>query len=435
MKETILQFGTGNFLRAFFDVFIDRLQKAGLYDGGVVIVSPTDSKNIDLINRQNGRWHVLERGVMNGQVSEKSREIGCVTRAVNPYRDFAGFLELAENPELRFVVSNTTEAGIAFDPGCRMSDAPAASFPGKVTQLLYRRFSLGLPGLVFLPCELIDDNAAAMKDAVLRYAGLWELPAAFVRWTEEENAFCNTLVDRIVTGRPADAADWEASNGADPLLDAAEPYCFWAIEGNYEAGLPLQAAGVNAVWADDISFYKKRKVRVLNGAHTTLVFPAMLSGIETVGESVADGTMRRFLQKTLFTYVLPLLGETPENLAFTGAVLERFANPFIAHKFRSIALNSVSKFRVRVLPTMLEYHETYGEYPKTMLVAFAALIRWYKTEDPADDADNVRFIKESGLPEILKNEKLWGRDLSAMLPDLQTAYDMDVSEAITWSLS
>ncbi|MBQ6119411.1 MAG: tagaturonate reductase, partial [Clostridia bacterium] len=415
--------------------FIDRLHRAGLYDGDIVIVSPTDSANVARVNAQDGRYHLLLRGVAEGATVNECRAIGCVTRAVNPYQDFEGYLALAESPDLRFVISNTTEAGIAFDGTCRLTDRPAASFPAKLTQWLYRRWQKDLPGVAVLACELIDHNADLLREYVLRYAALWGTDAAFAEWVRKENRFCNTLVDRIVTGRPEDAADWERENGPDALLDAAEPYHFWAIEGDFEDELPLRRAGLNVIWTDDISFYKKRKVRVLNGAHTSMVFPALLAGIETVGDCLKDEQLNAFLQACLFRYILPVLGETEENLAFAAAVLERFANPFIRHKLTSIALNSVSKWSVRVMPTLLEYRERFGSSPRPLVLSLAALIRYYRTHEVADAPGNAAFLREHELPEILANAALWGTDLSALLEPLKEAYEIqDVRKAIAWSL-
>ena len=435
MKETILQFGTGNFLRAFAGDFIDRLHRVGLYDGGIVIVSPTDSANVARINAQGGRYHLLLRGVAEGATVDECRAINCVTRAVNPYADFEAYLALADNPDLRFVISNTTEAGIAFDEACRLTDRPAAAFPAKLTQWLYRRWQKGLPGVVILACELIDHNADLLRDYVLRYAALWQTEAAFADWVRGANRFCNTLVDRIVTGRPADAAEWERDNGPDALLDAAEPYHFWAIEGDFENELPLRRAGLNVIWTDDISFYKKRKVRVLNGAHTSLVFPALMAGMETVGDCLKDEQLNAFLQACLYRYILPVLGETEENLAFAAAVLERFANPFIRHQLTSIALNSVSKWAVRVMPTVLEYKERFGSYPRPMLVSLAELVRYYRTHEVTDAPGVQAFMREYRLPQILANTAFWGTDLSDMLKPLEDAYHQHtIREAIAWSL-
>lgn len=435
--ETILQFGTGNFLRAFVCDFIDTLHRQGLYDGTVVIVSPTDSRRVETIRAQNGEYHLILRGISNGRQVDEMRPIRCVSRAVNPYREFDAFLSLAGSPSLRFVVSNTTEAGISFDPACRLTDAPCASFPGKVAQLLYHRYRKGLSGLVFFACELIDRNADLLKEYVLKYCRLWELPEDFAAWIETENTFRNTLVDRIVTGYPEDG---DALNAAfdvpDRLLDAAEPYHFWAIEGDHENELPFRAAGLNVVWTDDISFYKKRKVSVLNGAHTSIVFPALLAGLETVGDCLADPQLNDFLRVCLNAYILPVLGEDEEDRAFADAVLERFANPFLHHQLRSIALNSVSKYAARVLPTLSGYHQRFGSVPKPMILSLCALIRFYREDEPQDSAENIEAIRNNGLEAILSNEALWGTDLSVFLPEARECFAIgDIREAIRWSIS
>lgn len=438
MKEKIIQFGTGAFLRGFADAFVDKLNKDGLFDGGIVIVSPTDSKNIDTINSQQGRYNLLIRGIKNGETVSNRYEINSVSRAVNPYRDFDGFLSLADNADMRFIISNTTEAGIVFDENCKFGDRPAASFPAKLAQLLYRRFENGLDGFVILACELIDNNADELKKCVLKYADEWKLGKDFIDFVENKNHFCNTLVDRIVTGYPKDEADELLSEIGwdDRLLDTAEPYHFWAIQGDFEKELPLKAAGLNVIWTNDISFYKKRKVRVLNGAHTSTVFPALLCSVETVSEALNDEQLNRLLRTNLFKYILPVLGETKENIDFANAVLERFQNPFIKHRWESIALNSISKFSVRVLPTMLDYKEMFGTYPKTMCLSLAALIKYYKLNEIKDDEAKVEYIRGNDLPVILGNSNLWGSDLSDMLDAVSEAYQFDdTRKAIEWSLS
>ena len=441
MKETILQFGTGKFLRAFVDAFVDTLNRQGLYDGKIVIVSPTDSKTVDAINAQRGAYHLVLRGLKNGRAVCEPRKINSVTRAVNPYRDFDAFLALAGNADLRFVVSNTTEAGIRFDPACRFGDRPAASFPGKLTQFLFERYQKGCGGLVILACELIEDNGRALKQCVLRYAEQWDLGDGFRSWLETENHFCGTLVDRIVTGFPAeDAARFFAEFGEpDDLLDTAEPYHLWVIEGDFENELPLKRGGVNVIWTDDVAPYKKMKVRILNGAHTSLVFPSLLCGVESVGESLDDALLNDFLHTCLFSYILPTLGETEETRRFAGAVLERFRNPYIRHLWTAIALNSVSKYTARVLPTVTDYVQAHGALPKPLIFSLACLLRYYKETAPADDAAAVGFIKTHGVREILTNAELWGTDLgpAAVLVDecLKKIDETGIREAIRWSMS
>ena len=441
MKETILQFGTGKFLRAFADAFVDTLGKQGLYDGKIVIVSPTDSKTVETINAQGGVYHLMLRGIENGREICETTKITSVSRAVNPYRDFDAFLGLAKNPDLRFVISNTTEAGICYEPACAFGDRPASSFPGKLTQFLFERYRLRLGGLVILACELIEDNGRALKACVLRYAEQWALGEDFLSWLNAEVRFCGTLVDRIVTGfSEAEAEALFASLGCrDALLDTAEPYHLWVIEGNFENELPLQKGGCNVIWTDDVAPYKKMKVRILNGSHTSLVFPSLLCGVESVGESLDDTLLNAYLHACLFGYILPTLGETEENRQFAEAVLERFRNPYIHHLWRSISLNSVSKFTARVLPTVTEYLHTHAAPPRPLVFSLACLLRYYRENDPTDSAEAVDFIKTHDVPAILSTAGLWGCDLSGLTKAVEESLAQmereGIREAIRWSMS
>ncbi|MDE5995332.1 MAG: tagaturonate reductase [Eubacterium sp.] len=437
MKETIIQFGTGNFLRGFADYFVDEMNKQGLYDGKIAVVSPTNSKTVEVLNQQNCIYNLYLRGIENGEEVCRHTEIHSITRAINPYADFDAYLALAHNPDFRFIISNTTEAGIEYVADNQFEDKPAKSFPAKLTQLLYERFKAGLNGFVILACELIDHNGEELQNCVLNYAQQWNLGEDFYNWIVEENKFCNTLVDRIVTGYPKDEAEALCPN--DALLDTAEIYHFWAIEGNYENELPLQKAGFNVIWTDNIASYKKRKVRVLNGAHTSMVIPAMLCGVETVGECLKDELINRYLKDNLFTYILPVIGENADNIAFANAVLERFANPYIKHLLKSISLNSVSKFSVRVLPTILDYKNMNGSYPKPLVFSLACLIEYYKKCTPQDNENLIEFIKENDVKSILSNADLWGSDLSDMLDIVEESLDkihsVGIREAIEWALS
>ncbi len=440
MKETILQFGTGNFLRGFADYFIDVLNEKGLYNGRIVIVKPTNKGNINTFEEQNCVYNLYLRGIKNGGEVSKKREIHSISRVVDPYNDYENYLKLAHNSDLRFVFSNTTEAGIEFNPDCKLNDRPALSFPGKVTQFLYERYKKNLSGLVFLPCELIDKNADMLKECVLKYIELWELGEDFANWINNENTFCNTLVDRIVTGFPKNEANelFKEIGYEDKLLNTGEIFHLWVIEGNFENEIPLKKAGFNVVWTDDVSPYKKMKVRILNGAHTSMVFPALLKGIETVGECLKDELIGEFLSVNLNKYILPVLGSTDEAKAFADAVIERFKNPYIHHELKSIALNSVSKFTVRVLPTMLDYKNMFGEIPKTMAVSLAALITYYKSNDIKDNEYAVDYIRNNDVVSILSNEKLWEQNLNEFADDVNEAYGIitadGISEAIKWAL-
>ncbi len=439
MKEKILQFGEGNFLRGFADAFIDKLNKEGLFDGGVVIVKPTDSDKPDLFSKQSCVYNLILRGFQNGEEYTSRQEIRCVSRFINPYKSYNDYISLANNPELRFVISNTTEAGICFSGGDCFDDRPAHSFPAKVTQFLYARYEAGLGGLVFLPCELIDGNADRLRDCIIKYAELWELGDGFISWIKGENRFCNTLVDRIVTGYPADEAEalCREIGYDDRLLDTAEPYHLWAIEGDFESELPLKAAGLNVIWCDDIKPYKKQKVRILNGAHTLIVFPSLLSKNETVKESLDDGLINRYLQKYLGGVVLPVLDEGAEK--FADSVIERFKNPFIRHQLKAISLNSVSKFNARVLPTAKDYYEKFNRSSKEIALSLAALIYYYKNYDVTDEQSAVNYIRNNEINDILSSETLWEYDLRIMSEDVRKAYklieDEGIRRALEWSLS
>lgn len=440
MKEKIIQFGTGNFLRGFADYFIDKLNKENLYDGKIVIVSPTNSKTVDALNKQDCRYNLYLRGIENGKEICERTEIHSINRAINPYRDYDSYINLAKNPDFRFIISNTTEAGIAFSADDKFTDKPAKSFPAKLTQLLYARYKAGQRGFVILSCELIDDNGKELEKCVLDYARLWNLGDDFCKWVSNENDFCNTLVDRIVTGYPKDEADRLCAEigYTDKLLDTAEPYHLWVIEGNYEKELPLQKAGLNVVWADDVKAYKKMKVRILNGSHTSLVFPSLLCGVATVKESLDDKDLSEFLNTCLFEYILSTLGETEENRQFANAVLERFVNPYIKHLWKSISLNSVSKFTARVLPTITDYVKKNNTLPKPLVFSLACLMEYYKTNDVSDDKSAVEYIKNYSVKDILSNTELWNCDLSNMLDLVEESIDKihsdGIREAIKWAL-
>ena len=414
--ERVIQFGEGGFLRGFVDWMIQKLNDNGSFCGNVVVVQPIEQGMCDMLTAQNCGYTHLIRGV---EGVEKTI-VNSISRCVKPYDDFASYLALAENPDFRFVVSNTTEAGIVFSEEDKLTDAPPKSFPAKLTLLLKRRFELGLPGFVFLPCELIDRNGDNLKKCVLAYAKLWGLGDAFVSWIENENYFTNTLVDRINTGYPK--GEDVGLGYEDNMVNTSEYFHLWVIETDYdiEAELPFAAAGLNViVTKDKLEMYRTRKVRILNGAHTSLVPYALLSGLDTVKSCVDNEVMREHIRKCVFDEIIPTLDlPRDELIAYANDVLERFSNPYIKHYLSAIALNSVSKFKVRVLPSLLEYIKRYGKMPETLLFAFAKLIEFYKTDMTNDDADVVEFMKSHGTLEILANEKLWGVDLSYLEPEV-----------------
>ena len=432
MKETIIQFGEGGFLRSFADVFVHKMNEQGLYDGKVVVVQPIAKGLIPVINEQKGVYHQFLRGIENGQVVNECIKVISISRGVDPYTDYAEYLKLAHNPDMRVIISNTTEAGIEYLGTEGFDDAPPKSFPAKLTRLLYERFDAGLAGFIILSCELIDNNGKELLDCVLKYAKLWKLSEEFVQWVQQENHFCNTLVDRICTGYPKDEVEELTAflGEEDKLMNTAEIFHLWVIEGDFEQEFPLKAAGVNVIWTPDVKPYKKRKVRILNGAHTSMVLAARLYGLSTVKECLDDITVRAFLDKTLSEEIIPTLGSTEEDITFGKAVLDRFANPFVKHQLLSIALNSVSKSKARVLPTLLEYYEERGVLPKCMTFSLAALIAFYRTDEANDGEEIMEFMKTASVADILKKEQYWGRDLSFMLSEVEYYYNLMTTQGM-----
>ncbi len=425
-KETVIQFGEGGFLRGFVDYFFQKLKDQGMFDGSVVIVQPIERGMCEVLKQQNCEYNLFLRGIDDGKVVDEHTHIDIISRCVNPYVENEAYLALAENPDFRFIVSNTTEAGIQFVEDNRFEDTPAKSFPGKLTQLLYKRFKLGLKGFIILSCELIDHNGEELEKCCLQYADLWKLGEDFKTWLTKENDFCSTLVDRIVTGFPRDEHDalCKRIGEQDNMMDTAEIFHLWVIQGDHENELPLQKAGFHVVWTDNVDPYKKRKVRILNGAHTSMVLAARLYGLETVGECLKDEKVSTLLKKCIFEEIIPTIGDTEDNRQFGAAVLERFSNPFIKHLLLSIALNSVSKFKARVLPTILEYKEAKGTYPQGLTFSLAALIAFYRTDEANDDKAIMAFMKDAPVADILAKEEYWGQDLSGLLPLVQEYYDL-----------
>lgn len=431
-KETVIQFGEGGFLRGFADYFFQKLKDKGLFDGSVVIVQPIEKGMCEILEKQGCEYNLFLRGIDQGQIVDEHTHIDIVSRCVNPYEDYEAYMKLAENPDFRFIVSNTTEAGIEYAASNQFGDTPARSFPGKLTQLLYKRFGLGLRGFIVLSCELIDHNGEELEKCCLQYADQWNLGEDFKRWLREENDFCSTLVDRIVTGFPRDehGALCERIGEQDNMMDTAEIFHLWVIQGDHEDELPLKKAGFNVVWTHNVDPYKKRKVRILNGAHTSMVLGAYLYGLQTVGECLKDEKVSALLKKCIFHEIIPTIGDTEDNRKFGQAVLERFSNPFIKHMLLSIALNSVSKFRARVLPTILEYKEKFGSLPQGLTFSLAALIGFYRTEDANDSEEIMSFMKTAEVADILKREDYWGQDLSSLLDDVKTWYDLIQTEGM-----
>lgn len=407
-KEKVIQFGEGGFLRGFVDWMLDIANEKTDFNGSVVVVQPIRNGLCDTLTEQGCVYTHLCRGVEGVD----KRKIDVISRCVKPYDEFDKYMALAENPDFRFVVSNTTEAGIVFSADDRMTDAPASTFPGKLTQLLYKRYTLGLGGFVFLPCELIENNGSELKKCILEYAELWGLGDGFCGWIEKENIFTNTLVDRINTGYPRD--EMIELDFDDKMVNTSEYFHLWVIDG-YEglfSELPLDKCGLNVILTKELKKYRTIKVRILNGSHTSMIPYALLNGVETVGDCLKDETMSAHLKACQEEIVASLDMDKKETEEYARAVMVRFANPYIRHMCQSIALNSVSKFKVRVLPSILEYEKKFGYAPKTLLFSFGKLIEFYKRGTPNDDPVVTEKMQKGTVKEILADASLWGEDLT-----------------------
>lgn len=385
--EKVIQFGEGNFLRAFVEWMFHTTNKAGLFKGKVVVVQPIEFGRVKNLNDQDGMYTLLLRGTQDGKVVDQREIMPVISRGINAMEQWEEVLKCAENPDIEFFVSNTTEAGISYRAGETLNDKPQVSFPGKVTAYLYRRYNTfkGDPskGLVFIPCELIDRNGDNLKRIVLQLIKEWNLPTEFAAWVENHNYFLNTLVDRIVTGYPfKEVAKLEEEFGyTDQNLNTGEIFHLWVIEGDKSLSerLPFHKAGLNVKWVEDLAPYRNSKVRILNGGHTSTVAVACLANFDFVRDAVNDSKIGSFMREILFDEVIPSLdADANELTTFANAVLERFNNPFIDHKWFDIALNSTSKFEARVMPSLREYTDKKGQLPKHLVFSMAALIALYR---------------------------------------------------------
>ena len=415
--ERVIQFGEGGFLRGFVDWMLQKVNEKSDFDGSVVVVQPIEQGMCDMLSAQDCVYTQVIRGVEGVDTTV----VDVISRCVKPYEEFDKYLALAEQPEMRFIVSNTTESGIVFSDEDKITDAPPKSFPAKLTLLLKKRYELGLAGFIFLPCELIDRNGDNLKKCILKYADLWNLGEGFKKWINEENIFTNTLVDRINTGYPK--GEDLALGYEDNMVNTSEFFHLWVIETDYDLDreIPFSKTDLNVIITpDQLEMYRTRQVRILNGAHTSLVPYALLSGLDTVKSCLDDPTMSEHLKKCIFDEIIPTLDlPRDELLSYANSVVERFSNPYIKHYLSAIALNSVSKFKVRVLPSILEYIKRYNKMPETLLFAFAKLIDFYKTDMTNDDKDVVKFMKSHNTAEILANESLWGQDLSFLVNEVE----------------
>jgi tagaturonate reductase len=454
----IVQFGGGNFMRGFTDYVIDKLNKETNWKGGIVNLQATPNGSIQKMEEQDNLYTLFTRGIKKGEIVDEKHIISAIQKSINPYSDYQDFLALAKEEELEFIFSNTTETGIAFDETETSYQGPHKNFPAKVAVLLHERFKhfngAADKGLRIIPCELIEDNAFVLRDIIIKYAQLWNLEDAFVEWIHQNNYFHNTLVDRIVPGYPRDDAESyeDQLDYEDQMMVVSETFLLFVIQeaGNLNERIPFNKINEQILVVDDIQPYRLRKVRILNGGHTLMLAPAILSGKETVKESVDDQFIGKFLKDAVFNEVNPTLGLNETELKeFAEEVFDRFRNPFIKHHLASIALYFVSKFKVRVLPSLLTYVENNGKLPVNLTFSLAGLIRFYqgsfgKKALPLNDEEgivakfkeiwaNEKYEKVADL--ALSETSFWDRDLT-QVEGLKTAvtkalYEIDHNDMET----
>lgn len=409
----VVQFGEGNFLRGFVDYMIDIANEQGKFDGDIVLIKPIEFGSLEMFHKQECQYTVSLRGIVDGEAKISNRIITSVADAVDSYTEYEKYMDLAKIDTLRFVVSNTTEAGIVFDDSDKFEYEPPKSFPGKLTKFLYHRFETFQgdkeKGLIMLPVELIDDNGIMLKKCVMQLIDLWQLGEDFRKWVEEACVFTSTLVDRIITGYPRDTQqeEWERLGYEDHIMVTGEPFALWVIESEKDLSkeLPLPDAGLPVIFTDNQKPYKQRKVRILNGAHTSFVLASYLCGNDYVKESMEDGNIRSFMMKTIFDEVIPTLTLPEEELKeFAGAVITRFNNPYVKHALLSISLNSVSKWRARCMPSFLGYIEKTGSLPAHLTFSLAALMAFYTGSELRDKA--LIGHREGAEYHIMDDEKV-----------------------------
>ena len=447
--EKIIQFGEGNFLRAFIDWIIWKTDQKTDFNASVVVVQPIDRGLVDMLNEQEGLYHLNLQGIDGGKAVDSVEMIDVISRGINPYRDFEDYLRLAEQPEIRFVISNTTEAGIAFDPACKFEDKPALSYPGKLVQLLYHRFEtfkgdMG-KGLIIFPCELIFENGKHLKECIRQYIQLWNLGDEFSRWFESACGVYSTLVDRIVPGYPKDTADQlkERVGFDDKLLDKAEIFHLWVIEAPQEIAdeFPADKAGLHVLFVPSEAPYHERKVTLLNGPHTVLSPVGYLSGLDTVRECCEDETVGKFVNKVMYGELMETLNLPKDELKkFADDVKDRFVNPYVKHFVTSIMLNSFPKFRTRDLPGIKTYLERKGVLPQGLVFGLAAICTYYKGGKRGNDDivpnDDPRIMATlEGLWQtgdvrqvavgVLADEFIWGENLNH-IPGLTDLLEKDL---------
>lgn len=442
----ILQYGEGNFLRTFVDVYFDTLNKEGAGEYAVNIVKPITFGTLERFEKQNNKYHVALRGYENGQSVENIRKIDVLTQVIDPFTNADAYYSLAKDPELKIIVSNTTEAGICYNDADEFDGFEKITYPAKLTKFLFERFNAGLDGVYLMPVELIDNNANELKKCVDQYIALWQLPESFKVWNDTKNFYCNTLVDRIVSGYPRDeetkARLETLIGGKDELVSIGEPFGLWAVEkkGEIEQYIKEGVHNIEVVLTNDIGYYKKRKVRVLNGSHTNLVPAGLMLGAVTVYDCMNDEKLSTFVNDTLKDEIIPFVSDNVSaTTLFANSVKERFMNPYLNHQLVSISLNSISKWRARVLPSFKDYYAKYGKIGAKLTIGFSYLMALYSSIQLTDGKYQVAlknrvielmddkpyldyFANGNSIEAFMSDENVWGEDLAK--------YENFVSEVI-----
>ena len=432
----VLQYGEGNFLRTFVDAYFDTLCEEG-GDYGVYIVKPITFGSLERFEKQNNKYHIVLRGVEDGKDVEKVRKINVLQDVIDPFATPETYYALAKDADLKIIVSNTTEAGICYNEKDSFDGFESITYPAKLTKFLFERFNAGLDGLYLMPVELIDNNADELKKCVDKYITLWNLPEEFKVWNETQNFYCNTLVDRIVSGYPRDEKTkshiTELLGETDDLVSVGEPFGLWAVENKGEIAKYIKDGvhNIEVVLTNDIKYYKKRKVRVLNGSHTNLVPAGLILGAETVYDCMKDEKLSAFVENTLREEINPFVSDDIEaTTVFANSIKSRFLNPYLNHQLTSIALNSISKWRARVLPSFKDYYNTHGKLPKYLTIGFSYLMALYSSIENKDGNYTVAlanrtitlqddkpyldyFSDKKCIAGFMADTAVWGEDLTA----------------------
>ncbi|MBE7085864.1 MAG: tagaturonate reductase [Clostridiales bacterium] len=433
----VLQYGEGNFLRTFVDVYFDTLNKAEKGEYAVNIVKPITFGTLERFERQENKYHIVLRGMENGKSVENVYKVDSLENVIDPFIDYDKYISLAKDKDLKIIVSNTTEAGICYNANDKMDGFDGITYPAKLTKFLYERFKAGLNGLYLLPVELIDNNADELKKCVDKYIELWALPEAFKVWNDGQNFYCNTLVDRIVSGYPRDEETKEhleeLIGEKDELVSIGEPFGLWAVEkkGNITDYIQEGVHNIEVVLTNDIGYYKKRKVRVLNGSHTNLVPAGLMLGAVTVYDAMTDEKLSAFVENTLKEEIIPYVSsDIAATTVFANSVKDRFMNPFLNHQLVSISLNSISKWKARVLPSFKDYYTEHGKIAPNLTIGFSYLMALYSSINKQGDKYIVKvpnreielkddlpyleyFANGNSVKAFMSDENIWGEDLTA----------------------